>query len=141
MFSSYSNFCRRQGLTLIEVVTALALLSTLLVAMLVAFQKNAARIRSELTVREVAAGVDELLLEWARQGLYPPVQAEGQLPKIDGFTWETRVVSRQFRNTLGLDIVRLQVRAEQATHRSVPVISIELPVPAVSDQASAETTP
>ncbi|MHB8974217.1 MAG: prepilin-type N-terminal cleavage/methylation domain-containing protein [Pirellulaceae bacterium] len=141
MSSRYLNFCRRRGLTLLEVVTALALLSTLLVAMLVAFQKNAARIRAELTVRNVVASVDEMLQDWAQQGIYPPVPGEGPLPGSDCFNWETRLVSRQFRTTLGLDIVRLEVRAAQATNRSAPLLALELPVPGSSEEAPRETAP
>lgn len=134
MYSRYSESCKSRALTLIEVITALALLSTLLVGMLVAFKKNAERIRTELVVREVVAGVDQLLLAWAQQGTYPPARASGKLPGIDGFTWQTHVVSQQSRNTLALDIVRLEVRAEQATDARVPIIAIELPVPASAGQ-------
>ncbi len=132
MSDRFWRLCKRPGLTLIEVVAAMALLSTLLVGTLVAFQKNAERIRAAVTVREVIARVDELLLGWAEQGIYPPAQSQGELPGIDGFKWETRVASRQFRHALALDIVRLQVRAEDATD-AVAILSLDIPVPAGAD--------
>jgi hypothetical protein len=130
MYARYSDSWKSRALTLIEVITALALLSTLLVGMLVAFKKNAEQIRAGLAVREVVAGVDELLLSWAQQGTYPPAEGTGRLPGVDGFTWRTRIVSRQVRNTLALDIVRLEVRAEHASATDAPIVAIELPVPA-----------
>lgn len=130
MFGKCSSSCKRRGLTLIEVVTALAILSTLLVGMLAAFRKNADRVRTQLAVREATAGVEQLLFSWTQQGLYPPTQGNGQLPGVDGFRWETRVASRQYRETLGVDIVCLEIRRDDAPRRSPPVITLELPVPA-----------
>lgn len=127
------NCCIRRGLTLIEVVTALAILSTLLVGILVAFKKNAEHIRTKLATRQAATAVDKLLSGWAEQGLYPPEQERGDLPGVDGFTWETRVVSREYRNTLGLNVVRLRVHAEPTSDESTPVLAIDLPVPTSPD--------
>lgn len=140
MHDTFSSFCRRRALTLIEVLTALAILSTLLVGVLVAFRKNAERIRTELAVRQAVAGVDQLLFSWAQQGLYAPARAEGKLPGSDGLIWQTRVVSHRFHDTLGLDIVRLQVHADRAVNRLTPLVTIELPVPGGSDDPQEQST-
>jgi len=133
MYTRYSTSCARHALTLIEVVTALALLSTLLVGILVAFRKNAERMRAELQVRTVVAGVDQLLLSWAEQGTYVPLRGSGALPGLDGFTWQTHLVSRASRSALGVEIVRFEVRAERAPDAGGPILAIELPVPASVD--------
>ena len=130
MFKKHSISCRQQGLTLIEVVTALALLSTLLVSIMIAFGKNADRIRAGLAARRAITSVDTLLLSWAEQGVYPPAADRGELPDVPEFTWETKLVSRHLRNTLGLDIISLTVRAEGTESDGSPIISLELAVPA-----------
>jgi len=130
MCRPYSSFWNRHGLTLIEVMASLALLSTLLVGMLLAFKKNATQIRAGLAVREVLTSVDALVLSWAQQGVYPPVQATGALPGRDGFIWRTRVISREWEATLHLDIIALEVRAVEAPTSAAPLITLELPVPA-----------
>ncbi len=131
------NSCRSRGLTLIEVITALAILSTLLVGMLVAFKKNSEQIHTQLAVREATSSVDQLLFVWARQGIYPPARSSGDLPDTDNMTWETWPVTGEHRDTLGLDIIRLSVYANDNRDRSVPVLSLELPIPARGGAAAA----
>ncbi len=109
----------------------MALLSTLLVGMLVAFKRNADCIRAQTKVRQATQGVDQLLMSWAEQGLYPPPDDQGPLPGCDGFRWQTRLASKQYRAAMGIDIVRLDVLGEREWGEDAsPVLSLELVAPA-----------
>jgi hypothetical protein len=111
------------------VAAALALLSTLLVGVLVAFRKNADRIRQEFATRQAVSGTDALLWSWAEQGMFPPDPARGKLPGNDHLLWETRRLPQAVQRTLGLDIVRLQVRQVGAPTGTEPLLVLDLPVP------------
>lgn len=141
MRKPYSKCCGRPGLTLIEVMTALALLSTLLVTVLLGFTRNARHLRAALVQRRAVAAVDALLYDWLQRGQDPPRQGEGDLPGMEGYRWETRVVSRKLRQSLGLEIVRLQVHAKDPTYPAQAVLMLELPLTAAQAPASGEVAP
>ncbi len=135
------SYGKQPALTLIEVLTALAILSTLLVGILVAFRRNAEQIQAEAKARRALTRVDHLLWEWARQGVYAPRDADGTLSEKEQLRWHTHVVSRAYRTTLGLDIVRLQVEPSTRRSRSHPLVTIDLPVPAGDEPPGASSGP
>ena len=141
MCSTSSNSCVRRALTVLEVAAALALLSTLLVGVLVAFKKNADRIRQEFATRQAVSGTDALLWSWAEQGMFPPDPARGKLPGHDHLSWETRRLPQPAQRTLGLDIVRLQVRQVGAPPGSAPLLEVDLPVPGGQTDPLERKTP
>lgn len=132
---------RRAGLTLLEVLAALALLSTLLIGILVSFRDHAAQIRAAQAARQAAAATEELVYQWASQGRYPPPYGEGPLPGVEGLRWHTRVVSHRWRDTLGLEIVRLEVHLAPHQEDARPLLALELPVPATPPDSQKEVVP
>jgi len=116
-----------QGITLIEVVTAMLLLGTLLVMLLVGFSRQAIQIEQSSQRLRVMEAAEVLLVEWHLQFGFVPMNEEGEF-QIDHTTyrWQTRpveqMVDRQFLlGKIAFDVFSVEDR--------VPVLSLELIVP------------
>jgi prepilin-type N-terminal cleavage/methylation domain-containing protein len=138
MCSKYLRCGERRALTLIEVMTALALLSTLLVGMLLAFTKNAEQIRRDALVCRSVSAADSLLRKWADENGYPPRQGQGSVPGTDEFVWQTRPQKRAPSGLLGLNVVNLEIFLKDAGRSSEPVLVIQVPVPNTTEHPAAE---
>ena len=112
----------RRGLTLIEVVAALALMATLLVAVL-AIKAGLARRRvaADRQLRAVAAA-DALLSGWWRDPATFPVDRSGVTPTDPSLTWSTLVLPNRDAARLGGRVVRVDVRDAAAVVASVDVL-------------------
>ena len=110
-------------MTLVEVVAGLALLGSVLVAMLLAragYMRQAARANRRL---EAVAAADALLAAWHRDPaiLHPgsggTVAGEGQL------AWRTRLVPSAEADSLGARVVRLEMLDERSATSPPPVLA------------------
>lgn len=129
--SENSSICSaKAGLTLVEVLAALALLSTLLVGILMASNRHTEQIRRSRQTLEVLHRVDALLYRWTGSGGMVPRKANGQIPGRDELIWKTHVVSKQHRQRLGIELVRLEVFPERGTLSEEPIVALDLAVPA-----------
>lgn len=128
MWMNYSHSLKG-GLTLIEVVGALALLSTLLVGILLAFARHERQIRQSRRTIEVVDEVDKLLYMWMSQGGAVPRDASGTMPEDVNLVWRTETVSFAHRDVLGIDVVRLEVTSKSDAYPAKPIVSLDLPVP------------
>ena len=122
--------CRAAGLTLIEVSAGLAILGTLLVAILM----TEARCRRQAAVarwRIRAARSAELLLAkwWAKPTEFPR-RGTGTISGQPGFTWRTRVCENEQLKELGQEVVRLELFAGRASAGPVAVVDVVLPAQA-----------
>ena len=84
MCENYSGYSAKKGLTLIEVVVSLALLSTLFVGVLMAFNRHAEQIRGSRRTLDVVRRLDALLYEWRTQGGTVPQDDTGKFPGRSG---------------------------------------------------------
>jgi len=127
------NCSHPRGITLVEVLGALALLSVLLVGVLAAHHRHARQIARARKTLAAAEQVDAMLYEWANGSGGLPRDARGDLSEGE-FWWQTRVISQRHRAKLGIDIVRLTVYAKEdldtQAERAKPLISLELASPA-----------
>lgn len=99
----------RAGLTLIEVVAGLALLATLLVAVLTTkarVTRQWATARQQLRATDAA---DALLSAWWLNPGQFPRDSHGLVPGEPGMAWHTRVVPNETLNRLDTTVVRLEV--------------------------------
>jgi prepilin-type N-terminal cleavage/methylation domain-containing protein len=130
MSRNSSNYSTKTGLTLIEVLAALALLSTLLVGILLAGHRHTGQIRRSRQALDVLHRVDELMYRWmATDGLIPR-EATGRLPGEEEFLWKTRVVSQDHAESLRIDVVRLEVFSRREASSDRPLVALDLAVPA-----------
>ncbi len=112
----------RRGLTLIEVVAALALMATLLVAVL-AIKSGLTRRRAAADRQlRAAAAADGLLTAWWADPATFPVGRFGPVPSDPAFAWATRVLPNPAAARLGGRVVRLDVRDAAAVVVSVDVL-------------------
>jgi len=122
------SFSAEAGLTLIEVVASLALLSTLLVGVLVAFNQHSRQIRAGNRKLDVLHRVDALLYRWAESGSTIPRAGSGEILGDDDLIWKTRVVDTRYRRNLGVDVVRIEVFAKREALLERPIVSLDLAV-------------
>ena len=111
---------RCRGLTLVEVVAALALMATLLVAVL-AIKSGLARRRAaaDRQLRAVAVA-DRLLADWWQDPTTFPVGRSGRADPA--LAWTTTVVPSPAAARVGGRVVRLDVRDATAVVLSVDVL-------------------
>lgn len=121
-----------RGLTLIEVVVSLALLSTLFVGVMVAFNRHAEQIRGGRKTLDAVRRLDALLYEWRTQGGAVPPDARGEFPGEKDLVWKTEVVSTRYRQDLGVDVVRMAVLPKHSPRTRQPLVTVDLLVP-ISD--------
>jgi prepilin-type N-terminal cleavage/methylation domain-containing protein len=101
---------RRSGLTLIEVVAALALMATLLVAVLtIKAGLTGRRAAADRQLRAVAAA-DRLLTAWWANPATFPVARSGPVPADPSLAWSTRPLPNPAAARLGGRVVRLDIR-------------------------------
>ena len=110
---------RRRGLTLVEVVAGLALLSALLVTVLTAKSRATRQLASANRRLEAVAAADRLLVGWWQDRAHFPRQSSGRVPGDAGFAWRTSPVRNDAVNALAASVIRVEVIDERAKPRSV----------------------
>lgn len=115
------------GLTLIEVVTGLAILGTILAAVVLAKAKQTRQLALANQKLEAVAATDQMLCAW---WLAPDTIARsgsGTVPGQSNLSWETRVMeSISLGDTSRAAVVRLEVRDERFNDAHPPLITLDL---------------
>jgi prepilin-type N-terminal cleavage/methylation domain-containing protein len=119
------TFSRRRGLTLIEVVAGLALLSVLLVAVLTAKARATRQWINSARRLEATAAADRLLTRWWPDRAHFPRDAAGRVPGDSGLFWRTSTVRNDAVNSLVASVVRLEV-LDGRTNPPVTLSSVEI---------------
>jgi type II secretory pathway pseudopilin PulG len=118
--------CNRKGLTLIEVIAGLLLMSTLLVGILTAGSRHMRQLRLAKQRLAAAAMADQLLTAWAQSEQNLAV-GECDAPDTAGLAWRVRPVERPSSpESLGVEIVRLEVFDAKADPTKQPLISVDV---------------
>jgi type II secretory pathway pseudopilin PulG len=128
----------RLAMTLIEVVGGLALLGTLLVAVLLAKAKFTRQVATADRKLQAVAAADELLTAWRQDANALPRDGAGPVAGDRQFSWRTRTVANPEIAALGAQTVRLEVlddRAAGAVLATVEVV-VEPPAPAGGGNAA-----
>jgi prepilin-type N-terminal cleavage/methylation domain-containing protein len=113
----------RRGLTLVEVVAGLALLSTLLVAVLTTKARVTRQGAHAQRRLEAVAAADRLLAEWWPRRDEFPRQSSGRMPGDSGLAWRTAAISNQPLNALRTSVIRLEILDERATRAGEGVLA------------------
>ena len=99
----------RRGLTLIEVMSGVALLSTLLVGVLLAFGRLAKQMSGANRVIQAVAVADNLLASWHEDDVAVPLEQSGSVPGFGSLQWDTAIVNAELVS-VGVVVVRLTIR-------------------------------
>lgn len=121
---------RQHGVTLIEVVAAIALLATVAVLSLGA-QNRLMRQWRDADQRQRAAQIaDRLLEDWWSRGRSIPMRRQGEVEDHPGWIWQTAVRNEQYLALNGMDVVKLEIYSPQARpQRDEPTLEVELVAP------------
>lgn len=118
--------CGTRGLTIVEVIAGLALLSTLLVSILVTYRAHAAQVRGAQDRLAAIEAADDLLTEWSAAGVVPAVGREERLPGDDGWAWRIVAGQGDLIRELGIKTVRLEIFRLTADDPTEALASVEL---------------
>ena len=135
-----SRICSRSsaGLTLIEVIASMALLTTLLVGIVCAEGRHARQIRAAKERIGLVHQVDQLLSQWLKTDKVIPREATGLLPGSDQYVWQTHLLSDSANFDLQVEAVRLEVRPRTDLNSQRSLLTIDLAVPAAPPAPSEE---
>jgi type II secretory pathway pseudopilin PulG len=144
----YCALCNRNGLTLVEVVAGLLLLSTLLVGILKAYGNHVRQIKRAQQKLEAIALADRMLGEWFKNpgwnilnGNYngnTNVNKKSNEPQL---TWRTYTVeNRDLQKTLGVKIVRLEILNTVPAKENDILTAIEVLVPETLSKSRDDKT-
>src|SRR4051812_1146961 len=100
---------RRSALTLVEVVAGLALLATLLVAVLGTKARVTRQWAHANRKLEAVAAADRLLAGWWATPATFPRKSSGNVPGDAGLNWRTTPVGNDAVRPLGASVVRLEI--------------------------------
>ncbi len=128
------NFCR--GSTLVETVTALALVATLAASVLT-IQHRLLRARQDAVVRvDAATYADELLRDWFGRGELPR-NAQGTIASNSSWRWRTVRVEQVAIGTERFDRMALEVWRE-GTHGPGESPSCRIEVIVAADEGAGD---
>ena len=122
---------RERGLTLLEVVAAIAILGSLLVGLVMAKAAHTRQIAASRRQLEGARLADDLIASWWASG--QPVQSgrTGTIGADGQWAWETRAVDNSEIEKLGARVVRVELRDSRSDRaaESDEAIVVELVLP------------
>ncbi len=144
-----STICSRpsRGLTLVEVVAAIAILGTVLVGVVVSKARHTHQLA--LARRRTAAvrAADALIAAWWTSPEGVPVDENGPVAAEPTLLWETRVVDNPEIRALGARVVRVTFRpatvekpAAKAPDEALLTVDLVLPEPPEEDENADEET-
>lgn len=109
-----ARYSGRNGLTLLEVVAGIALLSAMLVLVLQGIRHLAEQDRKADLVLQATALADQLLASWQeiQLGIRPAAAAAAN----DKFVWESQLIERPDLAVWGIRLVRLSIHAKEDRH-------------------------
>ena len=132
----------RSGLTLVEVVAGLLLMSTLLVGILTACGRHTRQIKRARQQLVAVALADRLLTEWARdpEQRFPD---NGCDPSDEsGLSWRWRIVEgSNVPETMGIEIVRLEILGTKFHEEEKPLVAVEIVRPLRQIDSATENSP
>ncbi|MFO8014769.1 MAG: type II secretion system protein [Phycisphaerae bacterium] len=140
-----STICFRRspaaGLTLVEVVAAVAILGVILVGVVLAKSRHTHQMALAERQQVAVRAADALLAEWWKSVDGVPVGKWGVLEDEPSLVWETRVVANAAIARLGARVIRVEIRAEEETRdgkSDEPLVAVDLVLPNPDRKASEE---
>ena len=113
MFAQRLKCLRNSGLTLIEVLASLMLMSMLMGLVLHGFRQLQQQVTRSTEVGYAVEVADALMMDWNADGI--PVNTRGYAPRLGEqpggrlLEWRTSVWDTRHRQSLGIDLVRVQL--------------------------------
>lgn len=106
----------RAGLTLLEVIAGIAILSTILVLAVVSRSRQARQLALSQRIDRAVTAADELIADWYVDPAPMPLGQSGPVEGQEGMAWRIFAVSNDRVEQLGARVVRVQVLQERSSH-------------------------
>jgi type II secretory pathway component PulJ len=130
--------CGRAAFTLVEVIASLMLLSTLLVAILIANQRHAQQIRSARARLAAIAAAESIFTEWNTTNQWGAARAEGPVKDHPEFKWRWQLRESQELAQLGAAVGRLEILSQEgASLTAIEVLTAGSPIQACQQTTSS----
>lgn len=113
----------RRGVTLLEVVVALALMGSVLVTSLLAFTRHREQLALAENRLEATVIADRMLADWSAQRGGVPVGASGVVPGRPRWSWDTRVIGTTRLATVAMQVIRFEIYQRDA--RDIALVDVE----------------
>lgn len=130
-----SGCSRRAGVTLIEVVAAIAILGTILVGVVMSKARHTRQVALTLRINQAVLVADELIAGWWASEAGPPIGASGIAGGEAVFVWETHLVKNEALAALGTRVLHVEIREAEgalgarAAEGAVVAVDLVLPAP------------
>lgn len=124
-FFNYSGPSDRPALTLVEVITSIVLLSTLLVGMLTAYTRHVRQLDRATDIKHAVQLTDQLLGRWFANHHELPVSQSGYLDAEAGLVWQLQEQPGGSARFSGARVLELSVFDIDAASIE-PLIRLEL---------------
>lgn len=132
-----TSWRKRSGVTLIEVLAALALLGSLAVAMVLSRGRLVEQHRLAEKKLEAVQAADVLLAQWwAADEKHVPVGLSGRIDGKPGWLWETEAIASDALVPFDAHIIRLRILDETSLGNPIELASVDVVLP-----QSAPTSP
>lgn len=142
MYAKFTVSSRSSGLTLIEVLVGLAMLSTLLVSLLVAQRRHREQLQAAGQKIAACKAADELLTGWFLSAASVPLSQAGSVPSNPALRWRTKILPNRETRRVGVELVRLTIHSANAAggkdHKLTPLVSVDVVVPLVPGAETGE---
>lgn len=137
------------GLTLVEVVAAVAVLGVILVGVVLAKSRHTRQVAMAGRQQVAVRAADALIADWWKRPEGVPVGEWGVLEDEPSLAWETRVVPNARIERLGARVVRVELRDARPQKRRTeektgdgevrgPLVTVDLVLPDPDRTASEE---
>ena len=125
-----TSWRRRSGVTLIEVLAALALLGSLAVAMVLSRGRLVDQHDLAEKKLEAVQVANALLVQWwAGDPKHLPVNVSGQIEEHPGWAWETQAIISRELVPFDAHVVRLRILDESTLGDPVELTSVDVVMP------------
>lgn len=125
---------RLRGLTLIEVIAAIAILGTVLVGVVLSKARHTRQIALTRQHAAVVDAADALITGWWTSPEGVPIGGSGTIDGEESLRWETRVVGNPAVEGMGARVVRVEIHpsaadAHRPGRRGEPLVAVDLVLP------------
>jgi Tfp pilus assembly protein PilV len=117
---------KRLGLTLLEVVVALVLMGSVLVASLLAFSKHQRQVAVAQKRLQAVQVADQMVQQLSASPTGIPVPASGAVLGHSGWVWRTDIVGRVAVADQPLLVVQYRIFDVANRESSVPLVSVQV---------------
>lgn len=124
-----SGGASRGGFTLIEVVAGLAILGSLLVAVVLAKGRHTQQWSQANRQLQAVEAADAMLTTWWSNTAGVPRSGSGQTTGPVPFRWQTRIVPHEEIERLSISVVRLEIHDQSDRGSVSPLVTVDVVVP------------